>query len=122
MARLPKSRLPPLRLAVWALAALASAGCVQLSTGDPTSTSPATGSSGGAVGGVGDGGGAGTGCAPDPQTGTVLCAGVAGCPGLTIDPSAWPSCGFRDTGGTTLDLECLCGDSLCPIGVATSCD
>jgi hypothetical protein len=118
------SRLTTLRLAVWALAAFASAGCVQLSTGDPTATgSMSPGSSGGVggAGGVGDGGGTGTGCASDPLTSTVLCSGVTGCPGLTIDPSAWPSCGFRETGGTTLDLECLCGDSLCPIGVATSC-
>jgi hypothetical protein len=24
--------------------------------------------------------------------------------------------------GATLDLECVCGDSLCPIGVATNCN
>ena len=119
------SRLPALRVAVWVVAALVSAGCVQLSTGDPTATGAMTASSsssGASTGGVGDGGATGTGCGPDPLTGTVLCTGVTGCPGLTIDPSAWPSCGFRDTGGTSLDLECLCGDSLCPIGVATSCD
>ncbi|MGH7437857.1 MAG: hypothetical protein ACRENE_19435 [Polyangiaceae bacterium] len=118
------ARLRYVRFAVWAAAAFAAAGCVQLSTGDPTSTGSSAGSpssGGGTTGGVGDGGAAGTGCSADPQTGTVLCSGVVGCPGLAIDPSAWPSCGFRDTGGTSLDLECLCGDSLCPIGVATSC-
>ena len=51
----------------------------------------------------------------------MLCLGVAACASVTFDPSAWPGCGFRVTGGATLDLECLCGDSLCPIGVATSC-
>lgn len=119
------SGLPILRVAVWALAAFAAAGCMQLSTGDPTATgtmTPSASGGGGATGGLGDSGATGTGCTADPLTSTVLCAGVMGCPGLTIDPSAWPSCGFRETGGTTLDLECLCGDSLCPIGVATSCE
>jgi hypothetical protein len=112
--------LPTLRLTLAAcLAGLAAAGCVQVSTGpdDPTSdAAPPTTTAAGD-----DGGAAGTNCGADPTTGTVLCLGVASCPSLAFDPTAWPSCGFRTTGGTTLDLECLCGTSLCPIGVATTC-
>ena len=54
------------------------------------------------------------------KTGVTLCAGVDTCPAVTVDPSAWPNCGFR-VGGTTLDLECLCANAICPIGVATTC-
>jgi hypothetical protein len=100
---------------------MAAAGCVQVSTGpeDPTgdAETPTT-----AAGGSDDGGTTGTSCGTDPQTGTVLCLGVAACPSTSVDPAAWPSCGFRVTGGSTLDLECLCSGSLCPIGVATTCE
>jgi hypothetical protein len=116
--------LPPtLRMALAAgFLGLAAAGCVAVSTGTgdagpaPSGTTPVGGG-----GGI-EGGTTGTGCGPDPTTGAVLCLGVTACPSLAIDPSAWPSCGFRVAGGTTLDLECICGDSLCPIGVATSCE
>jgi hypothetical protein len=113
------------RLVLTALALCGvAAGCVQVSTGtgDPSSGSTTPTGSTTAAGDDSGGGGTGTSCGTDPQTGTVLCLGVSGCPNLTIDPSAWPSCGFRNTGSTTMDLECLCGDSLCPIGVATSCE
>jgi hypothetical protein len=63
----------------------------------------------------------GTGCGTDPQSQITLCSGVDTCPGLTIDPAAWPNCGFRIGAGTSLDLECLCANALCPIGVATGC-
>ena len=63
----------------------------------------------------------GAGCVEDPQTGIVLCQQISLCPGVVVDPGLYPSCGFRLNGGSALDLECMCEDSLCPIGVATSC-
>ncbi len=115
--------LPSLRVTLSAaLAALAAAGCVQVSTGPDDPTGDAAPVPVPAAAATGDGGPSGVGCGADPTTGTVLCVGVSSCASLAFDPSAWPNCGFRVTGGTTLDLECLCGDSLCPIGVATSCD
>jgi hypothetical protein len=124
---MPASFPRPLALRIVAaigatIVACAAAGCLQLptGTGDPEggTTGPAP-----SAASDGDGGTAGTQCGTDPQSGVTLCLGVAACPGVTIDPTAWPSCGFRITGGSALDLECLCNeDALCPIGVATSCD
>lgn len=62
----------------------------------------------------------GAGCGTDAVTGVTLCAAISTCPGLTVDQGAFPGCGFRVL-GTALDLECLCGDALCPIGVPTTC-
>jgi hypothetical protein len=61
-------------------------------------------------------------CSTDPQTGVSLCEQVTACPGVDVDQGAFPGCGFRLHGPSKLDLECLCnGESLCPIGVPTSC-
>jgi hypothetical protein len=68
-----------------------------------------------------DAGPEGTGCGQDPYTGATLCLGLTACPGVTVNQEAFPGCGFRPTGSTTLDLECSCSGALCPIGVATSC-
>ena len=70
---------------------------------------------------AGDGGTIGLGCGTDVSSGATLCLGVTACPGLVIDSAAFPQCGFRLTGGSTLDLECVCSGYLCPVGVATSC-
>ncbi len=66
-------------------------------------------------------GGSGINCGADPQTGNVLCLGLSSCPGLIVDQNNYPGCGFRVTGGTTIDIECACSGYLCPLGVATSC-
>ncbi len=64
----------------------------------------------------------GVSCATDSQTGVTLCEGVSFCPGVAVDPSVFPGCGFRLRSSAELDLECLCnGVSLCPIGVPTTC-
>lgn len=96
-------------------------GCMQVTTGPTDSTAGSLAATD--AGGAADGGGpTGTGCGRDPQTGTVLCSGVSACPALSVDFSAWPGCGFRVLGGSALDLECVCGGALCPIGVATTCE
>jgi len=112
-----------MRLAPWpalsALALLPLAACLQVTTDTGSGTSGSPGA-GGPSGGD-DGGSGGTGCATDPETQVVLCAQSNACPGVTVDPGAFPGCGFRVNGGEPLDLECLCSESLCPIGVPTTC-
>jgi hypothetical protein len=72
---------------------------------------------------AGSGGGAsvtGTNCGVDPSTGVALCLGISACPGVRVDPEQFPDCGYR-IAGRAIDLQCLCGDSLCPMGSAASC-
>lgn len=109
-----------MRLAVWSFFALLPlASCMQVTTDTGSGTSSAAGS--GAPGGD-DGGSGGTHCALDPASQVVLCAQINACPSVSVDPGAFPGCGFRvGASSTALDLECLCSDSLCPMGVPTTC-
>ena len=59
-------------------------------------------------------------CGLDPSSGISLCLGISSCPTVHVDPDQFPECGYRIS-GSTIDLECLCGDSLCPMGAAASC-
>jgi hypothetical protein len=68
-----------------------------------------------------EGGLRGTSCFQVPGTETALCEQLDACPGLAVDPGAFPDCGFRVDGDTRLDLECVCDNALCPVGVPTSC-
>ncbi len=56
----------------------------------------------------------------NPSSGIALCLGISSCPTVRVDPDQFPDCGYRIAGGS-IDLECLCGDSLCPMGSAASC-
>jgi hypothetical protein len=92
-------------------------GCLQIGTGLGAGADggrPATADAGAA-----DAGPTGAGCFHDPATGVQLCEQIDTCPTVAVDPSALPDCGFRL--GAALDLECLCGDSLCPLGVPATC-
>ena len=62
----------------------------------------------------------GSGCATDSVSGTKLCSGFDQCPGLAVDHDVYPDCGFR-VPSTTIDLECVCGDFLCPVGAVLNC-
>ena len=110
-----------MRRIVIALVALPAFACLQqVSTGtgtaDPTASTGSTpsSSSGGQVP-------TGSACVNDPQTQVTLCEATSLCPGVVVDPGALPNCGFQLHAGTVLDLECLCGDALCPIGVPPTC-
>jgi len=109
----------------FALLPLALCSCIGLSLGQGGSSD--AGSSSSSTTGTSDasaegGGATGINCGQDTTTGVTLCLGISTCPGLTIDPDAMPGCGFRVSGGgATLDLECVCNDYVCPVGVATSC-
>jgi hypothetical protein len=82
------------------------------------------GTSGNAASGNGTGGAgvtaSGTHCGVDPSSGIALCLGISSCPNVRVDPDQFPDCGYRIS-GSVIDLECLCGDSLCPMGSAASC-
>jgi hypothetical protein len=101
-------------------------GCLQTGFGTGTGTGGAgQGASDASADSSRDGGASpeqtGSACLQDPQSGVVLCEQINLCPGVVVDPGLYPNCGFRPNAGSTLDLECMCGQSLCPIGVAASC-
>jgi hypothetical protein len=94
-----------------------ASGCLQLSTGADAGTggSTATGTTGASATLTGEN------CQTD-STGTVtLCQGISTCPGITVDPGAFPNCGFLVDGTSVLDVECVCSNFLCPIGVPQTC-
>jgi hypothetical protein len=101
------------------LIALPILSCMQIGT------DTGAGSGGGSLVSAGEGsadaGPGGTNCAQDPTSQIVLCEQIDTCPGVDVDPGAFPNCGFRLRDVASLDIECLCGDSLCPVGVPTTC-
>lgn len=97
------------------------ASCLQVGKGSDSSSDADEGSPGSS--GVNSSGGAaatGSHCGVDPDTGIALCLGSSSCPTVRVDPDQFPDCGYR-IAGNKIDLECLCGDSLCPMGTAASC-
>jgi hypothetical protein len=118
---------------VLVLCVLPTTACLELSTGGTDAGTAGTSSSSGSStancgsadcsGSSGSSGGAtsGTGCTTDPQSGVTLCEQITACPGVDVDQGAFPGCGFRMSASSMFDLECGCGDSLCPIGTPTSC-
>jgi hypothetical protein len=99
--------------------------CVQIGTDTgPTGSGPGTASAPAPSSGAqGDGAApTGTGCGLDPTGAVQLCRETSLCPGLMVDPGAYPDCGFRLAAGGAPDIECVCGDVLCPLGVPQSCD
>jgi hypothetical protein len=114
------------RPAPWAFAAalgwlgLSASACLQqVGTGTGTTDPTATATTGTAT--ASDAVPTGTGCTTDPASQITLCEGSSVCPGLDVDPGALSGCGFRLRAGGVIDLECLCADALCPIGVADTC-
>jgi hypothetical protein len=59
-------------------------------------------------------------CVTDTTSRVTLCTSISSCDGLAVDHDAFPNCGFR-VGGSTIDLQCLCADALCPMGTSLSC-
>lgn len=97
------------------------AACLQVGTPQDTTDSGAGSSSAGSGASAGNGARAtGINCGVDPSTGISLCLGISSCPSVRVDSEQFPDCGYRIS-GNLIDLECLCGDSLCPMGSAASC-
>ncbi|HWZ88783.1 MAG TPA: hypothetical protein VNW92_08030 [Polyangiaceae bacterium] len=98
-----------------------STACLQL--GLPGDSGAGSASGGSAGSSSADGGVipvSGTNCGVDPSSGISLCLGITSCPTVLVDPDQFPGCGYR-IAGSVIDLECLCNDSLCPMGSAASC-
>jgi hypothetical protein len=49
-----------------------------------------------------------------------LCTSIDQCLGLAVDHDVFPDCGFR-VPSTSIVLECVCDDFLCPVGTALNC-
>jgi hypothetical protein len=114
--------VPFLSLAALAILPPSMVACLQqVSTGTGTTDTTATTSTAAATS-TSTAVPVGSACGTDPQTQVTLCEGIDLCPSLTVDQDVLPGCGFRIHAGAVIDLECLCTDSLCPIGVADSCD
>ncbi|HKO48034.1 MAG TPA: hypothetical protein VJV79_09940 [Polyangiaceae bacterium] len=95
--------------------------CLQIGTGSDSDSSAAAGSTGASGAGASAGASAtGTNCGVDPSSGVALCLGISSCPRVRVDPDQFPNCGYR-IAGNSIDLQCLCGDSLCSMGKAASC-
>jgi len=101
------------------LVSLSLSSCLQVGKASDSGSSADEGSSAGSnsVSSVST---TGTNCGVDPSTGVTLCLGISSCPSARVDPDQFPDCGYR-IAGSAIDLECLCGDSLCPMGSAASC-
>jgi hypothetical protein len=115
--RLSPSALAPLS----ALVALPLLACLQqVSTGTGTTDPTASGTTA-AVASTGTTTPAGAGCSTDPASQITLCEQTSLCPGVSVDQGTLSGCGFRIHAGAVIDLECLCGEELCPIGVPDTC-
>jgi len=104
-------------LALLLLAGFGSVSCLQIGTGDSADAAPPPPQMGDASDVVPRG----LDCVVEPVSGTSLCTRISLCPGVAIDHDAFPNCGFRASSGS-LEVDCLCGDFLCPIGTAIRCD
>jgi hypothetical protein len=60
------------------------------------------------------------GCIIDGYSRVTLCTSIGLCPGMAVDHDRFPNCGFR-AGLGIIDLVCLCGDFLCPLGTSLTC-
>ncbi len=94
--------------------------CLQFGKQSGDSSSADAGNAGTSSAGAGGAALTGTNCGVDPSSGVALCLGISSCPNARVDPDQFPDCGYR-VAGSKIDLECLCGDSLCPMGKAASC-
>jgi len=97
----------------------AFAACLDISQGG--GSSGAAGSDAGtSSGATADAGIQGAGCGKERTTGIELCTATSMCPNVVVDVQQYPNCGFRIRGGA-VDLVCGCTDSVCPMGIFTTC-
>lgn len=106
---------------LWLAPLLALVACVDMTTGTGNGTGTGAGADDGGPAPAPSSGPNGAGCFTDSSSQVMLCERIDTCPGVDVDQGAYPGCGFRMGAGSTLDLECICSDALCPVGVATSC-
>jgi len=55
------------------------------------------------------------------QFGVILCLSIPECPGVTVDSTQFPSCGFQ-ANASSFSVVCICnGSQLCPVGAVATC-
>jgi hypothetical protein len=110
-------RIAALTWPVVAFATMAAVGCgiEQLTQGDKKAGASADGGTD-----AGEAGIVGAGCGIESGSGQQLCVATSVCPNVVVDTQALPHCGFR-VKGTTPELVCACGDSVCSMGAYTTC-
>jgi hypothetical protein len=108
------------RSALLCLALLVPSACLELTLDPANSGSSATSASSPADAGDAARAVSGTGCAVDSVSNVTLCTSIDPCPGVVIDHDVYPDCGFR-VPALSIDVLCVCGDSLCSMGTALSC-
>jgi hypothetical protein len=97
-------------------------GCLQIGTNGANDAGAAAGGAAGrAANDAGDAAPTGTGCIVEPASGVTLCTRVSACPEVAIDHDVYPNCGLR-VPATSLEVDCICGDFLCPLGVSLTCE
>jgi hypothetical protein len=101
-------------------AASLSTACLSIQTGDDGGSGTTATTTPSSTATTADASGAN--CGKDPTGSVTLCEEISLCPNLGVDPTAYAGCGFRLGSASPIDLECVCGNLLCPIGVANSCD
>ena len=102
---------------VIALATLLAAGCAMPHLDQGGGGAPVKGD-GGTEGG--DAALIGAGCGTESGSGQKLCIATSACPKVVVDTQALPHCGFRLKGSSS-ELVCACGDSICSMGAFTTC-
>jgi hypothetical protein len=111
-------RAPPVTLFAFAACLVVGCGIEQLTQGGGKSTEPAA--SDGGTEAAAEAGVQGAGCGIETGSGTQLCVATSLCPKVVVDTQALPHCGFRIRAGAS-ELVCACGDSLCSMGVFSTC-
>jgi hypothetical protein len=111
------------RWAGFLVLAASLAACMDITTGTGTGPGSGAGSSGSSSGGTPSAatGPSGAGCFTDGPSKVTLCEQSSACPTVDVNQGVYPNCGFRMNSSSPFDVECICGDSLCPIGAPTSC-
>src|SRR5215471_450115 len=112
--------VPIVRAVILALPLLLSSGCLGLTLDPAGSGGSAATASAQADAGDAASGSSGTGCAVDSISNVMLCTSIDTCPGLAVDHDLYPDCGFR-VPASSIDVLCVCGDSLCSLGTALGC-
>jgi hypothetical protein len=110
-------RIASLTGPVITLATIVAFGCgiEQLSQGGSSAAASDAGAGDG-----GDSGVLGAGCGIESGSGQQLCVATSLCPNVVVDTEAMPHCGFRIKGSSS-ELVCGCGDSICSMGAFTTC-
>jgi hypothetical protein len=111
-------RVAPVSFFAFAACLVVGCGIEQLTQGGSSTTTTAASDGGSEA--AAEAGVTGAGCGVESGSGQQLCIATSLCPTVAVDTQSLPHCGFRIKGGSS-ELVCACGDSLCSMGVFTTC-